>query len=260
MWRDLRFSARALRRSPGFTSVAVLTLALGIGANTAIFSVVNAVLLRPLPYPNAADLVRIYETSASIQGHQDSVSAPNFIDWQAQARTFAGMAVLRFEALTLTGATTPEFLYGQRVSPDMLTILGTRPAFGRDFSSEDAVPGRDHVVLLGHELWTHRFASDRGIIGHDIVLNFEKYTVIGVLPQGFRTPPQIGARETTALLLPAAFTNAELQNRGSHNYQVFARLRPGISSARAQSEMDAIAAKLAKTYGATRAVERTSLR
>src|SRR5437879_422155 len=154
---DLKFAFRQLLKNPGFTVVAVLTLALGIGANTAIFSVVNAVLLRPLPYPEPGRLVRIYETNSAIQGHQDSVAAANFADWQAQARTFTGMSVLRFEPFTLTGAATPEFLNGQRVSTDLLRILGTRPAFGRDFSSEDGVPGRDHVVLLGHELWTNRF-------------------------------------------------------------------------------------------------------
>jgi predicted permease len=248
MWRNLRYSIRALRRSPGFTIVAVLTLALGIGANTAIFSVINAVLLRPLPYPDPSRLVRIYETSTAVRGHQDSVAAGNFADWQVQARAFCGMAVLRFDAFTLTGAATPEFLNGERVSPEMLSILGTRPAFGRDFTREDAIPGRDRVVLLGHELWTHRFASDRGIVGRDIVLNFEKYTVIGVLPLDFRTPPQIGSKEATTLLVPVALANAELQSRGAHNYQVFARLRPGVSPERAQFEMDAIAGKLAKTY------------
>src|SRR5579872_1792730 len=248
MWRDLRFSIRALRRSPAFTAVAVLTLALGIGANAAIFSVVNAVLLRPLPYANPASLVRIYETSTAIQGHQDSVATGNFIDWRAQARSFSGMALLRFEPFTLTGAATPEFVNGQRVSPELLSILGAHPSFGRDFSSDDAAPGRDHVVLLGHELWEQRFASDRAILGRDIVLNFEKYTVIGVLPAGFRTPAQAGAKETTALLVPATLTPADTQNRGNHNYQVFGRLRTGVSTARAQSELDAIAAKLAKTY------------
>src|SRR5205823_3095410 len=125
---------------------------------------------------------------------------------------------------------------------DLLRILGTRPAFGRDFSSEDGAPGRDRVVLLGHELWTNRFASDRGILGREIILNFEKYTVIGILPPEFRTPPLIGLKGTTALLVPAAFTSADLQNRGNHNYQVFARLRSGVSPERAQSEMDAVTA------------------
>jgi predicted permease len=249
MWRDLRYALRALRRSPGFTIVAVLTLALGIGANTAIFSVVNAVLLRPLPYPVPGRLVRIYETSVAVRGHRDAVSAPNFVDWQAQARAFTAMGVLRAEPFTLTGAANPEVVYGQRVSANILTILGAQPAFGRSFSSEDAVPGRDHVVLLGHDLWTHRFDSDRGILGRDIVLNFEKYTVVGVLPAGFRTPPEIGSSGTTTLLVPTAFAASDLQNRGSHNYQTFARLRSGISPAGAQSEMDAIAAKLARTYG-----------
>src|SRR5205807_5716007 len=163
MWRDLRYSFRALRRSPGFTSIAVLTLALGIGANTAIFSVVNAVLLRPLPYPASERVVRVYETNTSIKGSHDSVSAPNFTDWRAQARAFSGMAALGWQPFTLTGGTTPEFVYGQRVSPDMLNILGTHVAFGRGFSADDASPGRDHVALLSHELWTRRFNSERTI-------------------------------------------------------------------------------------------------
>jgi putative ABC transport system permease protein len=246
--RDLRYGLRVLRKNPAFTAMAILTLTLGIGANTAIFSVVNAVLLRPLPYPTPDQLVRIYETNISITDSHDSVSAPNFSDWRAQARSFSGMTALRWEAFTLTGGAEPEFLFGQRVTPDMLNILGVRPVLGRDFSGDDAIFGQDHVVLLSHELWTRRFAGDQSIIGRQIKLNFESYTVIGVLPPGFRTPSQFRSSDPLELLLPLTFTNAEMQNRGAHNSQVFARLRPTVTPAQAQVEMEAIAERLARTY------------
>jgi putative ABC transport system permease protein len=242
MWRDLRYAFRVLRLSPAFTAIAVLTLALGIGANTAIFSVVNAVLLRPLPYPAPDRLVRIYETNTSIKDSHDSVSAPNFTDWKTQARSFTGMAALRWEAFTLTGSATPEFVYGQRVTPDMLDVLGIRPAFGH------ASLTRQDTVLLSHELWTRRFASDPSIIGREIVLNFGKYTVIGVLPRGFRSPSQLASADPVGLLIPLQFTTADLQQRGNHNFQVFARLRPGFTPEQAQAEMNAVARQLAKTY------------
>jgi predicted permease len=246
--RDLRYGLRMLRKSPAFTSIAVLTLTLGIGANTAIFSVVNTVLLRPLPYPDPDQLVRLYETNTSITESRDSVSAPNFIDWRAQGRAFAGMDALRWEAFTLSGAASPDFIYGQRVTPGMLKTLGVRPAFGRDFSTDDAAPGRDHVALLSHELWTRRFAGGQTIIGQQIKLNFESYIVIGVLPPGFRTPSQFGSSEPLELLVPLTFTQAELQNRGNHNLQVFARLGSGVTPAQAQTGMSGIAGELARTY------------
>jgi predicted permease len=246
--RDLRLGLRMLRKSPTFTAMAVLTLTLGIGANTAIFSVVNTVLLRPLPYPYPDQLVRLYETNTSITDSHDSVSAPNFVDWRALARAFSGMGALRWEAFTLIGSESPEFVYGQRVTPNMLNILGVRPAFGRDFSSDDAILGQDHVALLSHELWTRRFDGDQSIIGRQIKLNSESYTVIGVLPPGFRTPSQFGSSEPLEVLLPLTFTNTDMQNRGNHNAQVFARLQPEVTPAQAQVEMDEIAERLARTY------------
>jgi putative ABC transport system permease protein len=248
LFRDLRFGLRSLRKSPAFTAIAVLTLTLGIGANTAIFSVVNTVLLRPLPYTHPNQLVRLYETNTSITDNRDSVSAPNFVDWQAQARTFSAMGALVWEAVTLTGGARPESLYAQRVTTGMLSMLGTPPAVGRDFSREDAVAGRDHVVLLSHEFWIKHFAGEQEAVGQHIKLNFEPYTVIGVLPPGFRTPSQFGSAEPLGLLLPLTFSNADLQNRGSHNLQVFARLGPGVTPALAQTEMSEVAKSLAKTY------------
>ena len=245
---DLRYGARVLRKNPAFTAVAVLTLTLGIGANTAIFSVVNAVLLRPLPYPQPAQLVRIYETNTSIPASHDSVSAPNFIDWRARSRSFSNLAALRWQPFTLTGAATPEFVYGNRVTPGTLNILGIAPAIGRDFSPDDAVPGRARVALLSHELWTRRFAADPAILGREITLDFEPYTIIGILPPGFRAPSQFGSTEPVELLTPLVFSSDELQKRGDHNSQVFARLRPGVTPAQAQSEMDEIAAQLAREF------------
>jgi predicted permease len=246
--RDLRFGIRMLRKNPSFTFIAILTLTLGIGANIAIFSVVNTVLLRPLPYFQPDRLVRLYESNSSIAGNLDSVAAPNFTDWRLLAGSFSGMGAMRWEAFSLTGASNPEFVYGQRITPEMLTILGARPAFGRDFSNDDAVQGRDHVALLSHELWIRRFGGDRSILGGQIKLNSESYTVIGVMPSGFRTPSQFGSSEPLELLVPLSLTNAELQNRGNHNLQVFARLQSAITPAQAQIEMSGVAKKLAGTY------------
>ncbi len=250
--RDVHYGLRVLRKSPAFTAIAVLTLTLGIGANTAIFSVVNAVLLRPLPYPNPDQLARLYETNNSIPDSHDSVSIPNFMDWRVLARGFSGMFALRWEPFTLTGGESPDFAWGQRVTPEMLRVLGARPTLGRDFSSEEGAAGKDHVVLLSHELWVRRFAGDPSILGRRIQLNFEAYTVIGVLPPGFRSPSQFGVSDPVELLLPYTFTNADLQQRGSHNAQVFGRLRPGVTPAQAQTEMTGIAEKLALTYSNNR--------
>ncbi len=246
--RDIRFGLRSLRKTPAFTVTALLTLTLGIGVNAAIFSVINAVLLRPLPYPQPDRLVRLYESNTSLTDNRDSVSAPNFQDWRAQARSFSSMSALRGEAVTLSVAETPEFLYAQRISPTFLDTLEIRPGLGRAFASSDYTPGNDRVAIISYEFWTRLFASDRAAIGRTIRLNFEPYTVIGVMPPHFRTPLAIATGDSLDILLPLVFSQGELQNRGSHNLQVFGRMRPGVTPAQAQAEMTGIAEGLARIY------------
>ncbi len=246
--RDLRFGFRALLKSPSFTAIAVLTLTLGIGANTAVFSVVDTVLLRPLPYPHPDQLVRVYESNTSLTDNRDSVSPPNFVDWRAQARSFSALCALRGDSLTLTGDGVPESVSAQRATEGTLEMLGVQPAVGRSFSPEDYSAGRDHVVLLTHEFWAKRYAANPSVVGQQLRLNFEPYTIVGILPAGFRSPSQFGSSLPLDLVLPLTFNNSALTDRGNHYLQVFGRLNPGVTPAQAQSEMTRIAQNLAQSY------------
>src|SRR5262249_705747 len=162
LWQDLRYGARMLAKNPGFTLIAVLTLALGIGANTAIFSVVNAVLLRPLPYQDAAQLMVLWERERNIE--QESPSYPNFLDWQAQSQSFAQMALSRRDNASLTGAGEPERLDVRQVSANFFATLGVTPLLGRSFAPEEDQVGANPAAIIGHGLWQRRFAADAGII------------------------------------------------------------------------------------------------
>ena len=178
--KDIRYAIRALVRRPGFTVVAVLTLALGIGASTAIFSIVNGVLLRPLPYPEPDRLVTLRESNPTRQP-DSQVSPGNFLDWQRQATVFGQLASYRTVSYNLTGDGNPERLLAGRVSPGLFTMLGAQPIHGRDFLSEENQVGREKVVLIGQGLWQRRFVSDSNIVGKTLQLNGESYSVIGVL-------------------------------------------------------------------------------
>src|SRR5947199_5536260 len=180
--QDLRYGLRMLRRSPLVTAIAVLTLAVGLGANTAIFSVVNTVLLRPLPYPHPDRLVVVWGSRADRRG--SPVSATNFLDYQEQSRAFEHMATFHSAGFVLTGG-EPEWLRAGRVSPDFFAVLGVRAALGRTFAPEDGRAGGDKVVILGPGIWRRRFGGDPGIVGKTLLLSADRYTVIGVLPAGF---------------------------------------------------------------------------
>ena len=184
LWQDLRYGGRALARNPGFLAVALLTLAIGTGANTAVFSVVNAVLLRPLPYPEPRQLVMLWETSAGAAQNRP-FSDLNFLDYQAQNHTLAFMAALQSGGGTLTGTPDPERIATGAVSADFFDVLQVRPLLGRTFRREDGQPGRSHVVLLTHGMWQRRYGADAQIVGRQISMNQEPYTVIGVLPAWF---------------------------------------------------------------------------
>ena len=244
--QDIRYALRMLRKNPGFAAVTVGVLALGIGANTAIFSVVNAVLLKPLPYPDAHRLVVVPHVPPQdiFPGMKTfSVSPANYFDWKAQNDVFEKMTILAADRMTLTGSGQPESVATAYVSADFFSVLGVRPLAGRLFASGDDEAGH-RVAVLSEELWKTRFGSNPGAVGSDFVANGEKYTVIGVLPAGRGFP------EDSRLWVPLTFTAEERAVRGIHDFLVLARLKPGASVAGARAQMDAISARLAAQYPA----------
>ncbi|MGA9057883.1 MAG: ABC transporter permease [Terriglobia bacterium] len=249
---DLRYGARQLRRNPGFTAVAVLTLALGIGANTAMFSVVNGVLLRPLPYPEPDRLFSVQERG---QGFGSPTSYPEVADWRAQNHTFSDMASYHATEFTLTGNGGPMHLRGVVVSSELLSVLEVRPLFGRGFAPQDDETGA-HVVLLSHAFWREKFHSDPDIVGRGITLDGQNFAVVGVMPAGFRFPPTFPGEVWTT---SAVDTGAPKQERGYSWLSVIARLKSGVAATKAQSDMDVIARRLAQQYPQSNA-QRTSVR
>ena len=186
LWQDLRYAVRMLAKSPGFTAIAVLTLALGIGANAAIFSLVNAVLLRPLPYANPAQLVDVSEAKAGVVGA--GVSYPAFVELRDHSRAFTSVAGLAGHALTLTGHGEPADVSTLAVTPEFFSLFGTKPLLGRALSPQDGIRGAAPVVVLSEQLWRSRFGADPGIAGTSITLDQRAFTVVGIMPGGFRTP------------------------------------------------------------------------
>ncbi len=241
--RDVRFGLRSLRRSPAFTSVAVLCLALGIGANAAVFSVVNAVLLRPLPYAEPERLVRIYETFG--ERRQGSVSVPNFRDWREAATGFERLAAWQAAGLNLATAGETERIQAVTASADLFSILGAVPLHGRVFAAGEDVPGRGDLAVLSELLWRTRFGADPNLIGRTIHLDDRPYTVIGVMPAAFRFPAGGTSTDVWTLFAPSA---QQASARGSHYLAVVGRLRRGVSLAQASAQLRAVAARLEKAY------------
>jgi putative ABC transport system permease protein len=240
---DLRFAFRQLRKNPGFTAVAVLTLALGIGANTAIFSFVNAILLRPLPYREPERLVMVFENHVTNGWSKMMIGAPVLDEWRRQNTVFAGVGAVRsYGNFTLTGRGAPETLNGSLLSANIFPLLGVQPLFGRGFLPDEETYGNHHVALLSHELWQRRFGGDRSLIGQSLTLGGELYTVVGVMPPGTVSPDGVRARD---LWLPLAFDAEEVRQRHAHNYSVFARLKPGVSLQQARLQMDLVARRMA---------------
>src|SRR2546426_354343 len=241
---DLRYAGRMLLKSPGFTAVAVLTLALGIGANTAMFSVLNVLLLRALPYPNSDRLVRVFRTSPQSQTWPHSVA--NFFDHREQNSVFERMAAFTLGGSNLAERGAPaERLRGIIATADFFPTLGVAPALGRTFTAEEDQPGGNNVVVLSQSFWMRRFASDTNIIGRTLRLDGESVTVIGVMPASFEHPLLWGILDACR---PAAFTPEQRQNRGNNWLNALARLKPGVPLGQAQAEMSAIARRLAQAY------------
>ncbi len=239
--QDLRYGARMLRKNPGFTAVAVLTLALGIGANTAMFSVINAVLLRPLPYTNPQQLLVLHELTLGVGLH--SPSYPDFLDWRKQSKTMPQMAALNNRSFNLSGVAQPENINGYAVSPNCLSLLGVRPILGRDFLPSEETPGTAPVALLSYALWQSHFGADPNAVGKNLTLDGRTFTIIGVLP------PNLRLFDKTDLLAPIGVWAGEMMNRGDRGDMVgIGRLAPGATLAQARAEMGTIAANLRKEY------------
>jgi putative ABC transport system permease protein len=245
-WNDLRYAIRLQRKNPAFTIVAVIALALGIGANTAIFSVVNTVLLRPLPYKDPERLVMVWEEATKAGYPQDTPTAANFIDWRDQNQTFEGMAAITDDSFNLTGAGDPERLEGQRVSTNLFPLLGVEPQIGRVFTAAEDQPGNERVVLLSYGLWQRRFGGDAGIVGKTLQLNGAGYTVVGVMPVRFQFPTP-----DDEAWVPIAFSQEDAANRGRHYLRVVGRIKPNVTLAQAQADVSTIATRLQQLYPQT---------
>ena len=248
MFQDLRYGIRMLLKHRVFTVVAILTLAVGIGANTAIFSVVNATLLRPLPYRNSEQLVMVWGTNPGGYGWRgkSGFSAPSFLDYQQQNQVFERMATFNGAGFTLTEAGNPEPLRGGMVTAEFFDVLAVQPILGRAFLPEDAQVGQDHVVVMNYSLWQRRFGSDPNIIGQIIRLDASPYTVIGVLPQSFdfSIPEYFDSRD---LWVPSVLP-LDNSGRGDKYLSVIARLKPEVTLRRAEEDMSAISERLAQEY------------
>ena len=233
--KDIRYGIRGLLKRPGFTIIALVTLALGIGANTAIFSVVNAVLLRPLPFPNPEELVIVWE-DATYAGFPHNTPAPaNFVDWKNQNQSFADMAASHETSFNLTGDGEPERVSAYSVTSNFFPLLGVQPLLGRSFLTEEDRPGANKVAVLSYSLWQSRYGADRNVLNREILLNGEKHSVIGVMPASFQF-----FEKDARLWVPIALDPENWANRGGHYLTVVARLRPGVSLSQAQADMQAI--------------------
>lgn len=251
---DLRFAFRQLTKSPGFAAVAILTLALGIGACTAVVSLVNALLIRPLPYKAPQELVLLWQKFSAQGLDQIPVSAPEYLDYEKQTTSFEHIAAFDYTDLNLTGGDMPERVQGAVVSPSLFPLLGVAPVEGRVFTNDEFGEGRDGVVILSARLWQRRFNSDPNLIGTQIALNGRKFTVVGIMPARFQFPlPLFGIQGGTFagpvdIWKPIAFTKDELESRGSRSYGVIGRLKKGISTAQAQAQIDTIHANWLKQF------------
>ena len=248
---DCRYGARSLRKSPGYTAVAVLTLALGIGANTTIFSVINTVLLRPLPYPDSKQLTLLFRADVKDHSDQGIDSKPDFEDWKNQSDVFSSMAL--FDAsrkgYNLSDGAHPERLQGVRVSADYFKVFGTAPLLGREFLPEEEDLGKDHEVILSYAVWKRRYHEDASIIGQAIRMDGASYTVVGVMSPQFQFQFWGNPAE---LWVPVGYTPGD-QSRGSHSFAVVARMKPGVTLAQASAQMDTIGRRIMAEHPDTNA-------
>jgi putative ABC transport system permease protein len=244
--RDVRYTLRSWRRNAGFATAGLVTLALGIGANTTMFSVVNATLLRPLPFPRADRLATVWRGPVEDPERLNITSMPNFRDWQDRSRSFSSLAIFDSagRGYNLTGGGEPEQVSGVRVTASFFTVLGVPPLLGRTFLPEEEMPGRDNLVVLSHGLWTRRYAADPAIVGKTVSIDGRAHTIAGVMPAHFRFQFGGGLRQ---LWVPAGWTKGDYE-RGSNSFIAIGRLRDAVTFEEARSEMDAIGRALAEAY------------
>ncbi len=242
--QDLRYGSRVLRKSPGFTIIALLTLALGIGATTAIFSILYGILLRPLPYKDASRLIMLHETTPKVG--LVSVSYPDFLDWRAQNTAFSEMAAVNSVGFNLSGINQPQNVSGEAVSPNFLSMLGMRPILGRDFDASEEKADAAAVVLLSYPLWQSHFGGDPNVVGQTIALDGRAFSVIGVLPAGFRWTEKTDLLEPIGVWVAGHPSSHHRDQRG--DMIVLGRLAPHVSFERAQAEMRGVAVRLANAY------------
>jgi predicted permease len=247
---DIRYGLRMLRKAPGFATVVVLTLALGIGANTALFSVVNGVLLNPLPYPEPDQLVRLHESKPNFG--MGSISYPNFRDWQKENKTFSAMAISRDNSFALTGYGEAEQVSAELISSDFFSVLGVKPVIGRVFSSGEDEIGANPIALISASLWQRKFSSAPSILGKGITLDGKDYTVVGVMAANFNLLLRSSSRSfrPSEVYLPIGqWGNPALVNRGAGlGLHGVGRLRPGVSIEQAQADMDRVTRNLSIAY------------
>ena len=254
LWYDLSHGFRTLSKNPGFTAVAVLSLAIGIGANSAIFSVTNALLLRPLPYKDADRLVILWSRSPGLNVPQDWFSPGQYLDVKTQNGVFDETSTSIGASFNLTGQGTPEHVDGARISSSLFSLLGTNSMLGRVFRPEEDEPGKPATVILGYGFWQRYFGGDHGVIGRTLTLNGNNSTVVGVMPAEFslnkEVMPAVNGIQNADLLVPLPLSESARSNRGNEDFNIFARLKPGITIAQAQAEMDIIADRMKQQYPA----------
>ncbi|MGH9593377.1 MAG: ABC transporter permease, partial [Bryobacteraceae bacterium] len=244
--QDIRYAFRMLRKSPGFAVIVALTLALGIGANAAIFSIVNSVLLRPLPYANSGRVMALYESSVANGMPQMTFSPGNFQDYRAQNRSFERMGASAGAFFTFAKNGTPERVNGFGVTSDFFAVFGVQPELGRLFQADDYLAGKNPVAVLSHGFWQSNLGGDRGVIGRAVVLDGQSCTIIGVLPAGFQLPDQ-----PADVWTPLTFTPTLLSHRGAHFLTVNGLLRKGVTVSQANADLASIGAGLSRLYSKT---------
>jgi putative ABC transport system permease protein len=251
--QDVRYGTRQLVKAPGFTAAAVITLALGIGANTAMFSLVDAVILRPPPYPEPDRLVSIWEVHQAT-GDRSVVAPANFVDYAARTRAFAALAAIYSEGRNFTGEGAPERLVAEEVSASYFATLGVMPAIGRPFRAEENVEGGNRVAILTHALWQRRFGGDPAALDRPITLDGQPHRIVGVMPPGFRAPSDAKPQDPVSVLVPVAFPADVLSNRQDHEVDVVGRIKPGVSIDAARADLAAVSEGLAQEFPAAATV------
>jgi predicted permease len=247
LWQHLRLALRNFRKYPGYAGAALITLALGIGANTAIYSVIDAVLLHPVPFPDPDRLAFVYQTGP--RSDRNSVTYPNLLDWQRSAQSFEAIAGVRTDGFTLQFGNEPEAAMGMMVSSEFFSVLGIQPVLGRTFTKDEDRRGAQHVVMIGEDFWRRRFGGDRLLVGKNIVLDGQEYLVIGVVPRNVRLQRANNTALNDVFLPLGQYDSPLFYQRGTGFGTIgLARLKPEVSLGTAQAEMSAITRSLAAAY------------